>query len=135
MSIEANKTLVKRFYEAIERMDFDALNDMVHKDFVFYPQVDTPYPGVAGLVQSEKKSFEAYESFKFPVVTMIAEGDKVAAYMYFEGMNHRTETLGILPTGRNIRLSLMHLLTIKDERIVEKRAHFDMDDARRQLTE
>lgn len=135
MSIEENKKLVRRFYEAIERLDFDALNEMVHKDFVFYPQVDTPFPGVAGLVQSEKKSFDAYESFAFPVVTMIAEGDKVAAYMYFEGKNHRTESLGIPPTGRNIRLSLLHLLTIRDGKIVEKRAHFDMDDARRQLTE
>ena len=51
MSIEANKELVKRFYEAIERLEFDALSSMVHEDFVFYPQVDTPFPGVAGLVE------------------------------------------------------------------------------------
>ena len=55
MSIETNKELVKRFYEAIERLDFDALNSMVHKDFVFYPQVDTPFPGVAGLVAVGEK--------------------------------------------------------------------------------
>ncbi|MBK6636537.1 MAG: ester cyclase [Rhodocyclaceae bacterium] len=134
MSIEANKELVKRFYEAIERLEFDALSNMVHEDFVFYPQVDTPFPGVAGLVESEKKSFEAFESFKFPVVTLIAEGDKVAAYMYFEGKNHCAESLGIPPTGRDIRISLLHMLTIKDGKIVEKRAHFDMGDVKRQLT-
>jgi steroid delta-isomerase-like uncharacterized protein len=134
MSVEANKALVKRFYEAIERLDFEALDGMVHKDFVFYPQVDTPFPGVAGLVQSEKKSFEAFESFRFPVVTMIAEGDKVAAYMYFEGKNHCAESLGIPPTGKSIRISLLHMLTIKDGKIFEKRAHFDMGDVRRQLT-
>ena len=134
MSVEANKELVKRFYEAIERLEFDALNSMVHKDFVFYPQVDTPFPGVAGLVQSEKKSFEAFESFRFPVVTMIAEGDKVAAYMYFEGKNHKAEISGIAPTGRDVRISLLHMLTIKDGKVLEKRAHFDMGDIRRQLT-
>ncbi|MBK6908953.1 MAG: ester cyclase [Rhodocyclaceae bacterium] len=134
MSIEANKELVKRFYEAIERLEFDALSNMVHEDFVFYPQVDTPFPGVAGLVESEKKSFEAFESFQFPVVTLIAEGDKVAAYMYFEGKNHCAESLGIPPTGRDIRISLLHMLTIKDGKIVEKRAHFDMGDVKRQLT-
>ncbi len=134
MSVEANKALVKRFYEAIERLDFEALDGMVHKDFVFYPQVDTPFPGVAGLVQSEKKSFEAYESFRFPVVTMIAEGDKVAVYMYFEGKNHCREMMGIAPTGKSIRISLLHMLTIKDGKILEKRAHFDMADALRQLT-
>ena len=134
MSVEANKNLVKRFYEAIERLDFDALNDMVHRDFVFYPQVDTPFPGVAGLVQSEKKSFEAFESFRFPVARMVAEGDLVAAYMYFEGRNHNAEIIGIPPTGRDVRISLLHLLTIKDGKILEKRAHFDMGDIRRQLT-
>lgn len=134
MSVEANKNLVQRFYEAIERLDFDALNDMVHRDFVFYPQVDTPFPGVAGLVQSEKKSFEAFESFRFPVVRMVAEGDLVAAYMYFEGRNHNAEIIGIPPTGRDVRISLLHLLTIKDGKILEKRAHFDMGDIRRQLT-
>jgi predicted ester cyclase len=134
MSVEANKALVKRFYEAIERLDFEALDGMVHKDFVFYPQVDTPFPGVAGLVQSEKKSFEAFESFRFPVVELIAEGDKVAAYMYFEGKNHCAESLGIPPTGKSIRISLLHMLTIKDGKIFEKRAHFDMGDVRRQLT-
>ena len=134
MSVEANKELVQRFYEAIERLEFDALNSMVHKDFVFYTQVDTPFPGVAGLVQSEKKSFEAFESFTFRVVTMIAEGDKVAAYMYFEGKNHCAEVNGIPPTGKNVRISLLHMLTIKDGKIVEKRAHFDMGDVRRQLT-
>jgi steroid delta-isomerase-like uncharacterized protein len=134
MSIEANKALVKRFYETIELLDFDALSSMVHEDFIFYPQVDTPFPGVAGLVESEKQSFEAFESFRFPVVTMIAEGDKVAAYMYFEGKNHCAETLGIPPNGRNVRISLLHMLTINDGKIIEKRAHFDMGDVRRQLT-
>jgi steroid delta-isomerase-like uncharacterized protein len=134
MSVEANKELVQRFYEAIERLEFDALNSMVHKDFVFYPQVDMPFPGVAGLVQSEKKSFEAFESFTFRLVTMIAEGDKVAAYMYFEGKNHCAEVNDIPPTGKNVRISLLHILTIKDGKIVEKRAHFDMGDVRRQLT-
>ena len=134
MSVEANKVLVQRFYEAIERLEFDALNSMVHKDFVFYPQVDTPFPGVAGLVQSERKSFEAFESFTFRVVTMIAQGDKVAAYMYFEGKNHFADVNGIPPTGKNVRISLLHMLTIKDGKIVEKRAHFDMGDVRRQLT-
>ena len=128
MSVEANKELVQRFYEAIERLEFDALNSMVHKDFVFYPQVDTPFPGVAGLVQSEKKSFEAFESFTFRLVTMIA------AYMYFEGKNHFADVNGIPPTGKNVRISLLHMLTIKDGKIVEKRAHFDMGDVRRQLT-
>lgn len=134
MSLEQNKQLVLRFYQAIEKGDFDALHDMVHKDFVFYNQVDTPWPGVQGLIDSEKKNFDAFESFNFPVETLIAEGDKVAAYMLFEGQGYRTNLFGIPANGKNVRISLMMFLTIKDGKIAEKRAHFDMGDVARQLT-
>lgn len=135
MSIEDNKKLVKRFYEAIERMDFDALHDMVHEDFVFYVQVDTPRPGVQGLIDSEKAAFQSYESFEFPVVAMVAEGDRVAAYMHFIGRGYNGGNPAIPANGRDIRISLMHLLTFKDGKIIEKRAHYDGLDAMRQLTD
>ena len=134
MSLEQNKQLVLRFYQAIEKGDFDALHDMVHKDFVFYNQVDTPWPGVQGLIDSEKKNFDAFESYRFPVETVIAEGDKVAAYMLFEGQRYRSSLFGIPPNGNNVRISLMMFLTIKDGKIFEKRAHFDMGDVIRQLS-
>lgn len=133
MSTEQNKQLVKRFYAAIERGDFDALHDMVHPDFVFYNQVDTPRPGVAGLVESEKKNFEAFESFRFPIELMIAEGDQVAAYMLFEGKAYRSNVFGVPPSGKDVRISIMMLLTIKDGKLLTKRAHFDVGDIRRQL--
>ncbi len=133
MSLEANKQLVRRFYAAIEKGDFAALHDMVHDDFVFYSQIDSPKPGVQGLVDSEKPSFDAFDSFIFPIDTLIAEGNKVAAYMRFEGKGYRTDTFGVPPRGQNVRISLMMLLTVKDGKIIEKRAHFDVGDVRRQL--
>ncbi len=133
MSLEENKQLVRRFYAAIERGDFDALYEMTDPEFVFYNQIDTPRRGVPGLVDSEKKNFDAFESFRFPIEAMVAEGDKVAAYMLFEGMGYRSDVFGIPASGKNVRISLMMLLTIKAGRIVEKRAHFDVGDIRRQL--
>ena len=65
---------------------------------------------------------------------LVAEGDKVAAYMRFEGKGYRTDIFGdVPPRGQNVRISLMMLLTFKDGKIVEKRAHFDVGDIRRQL--
>ncbi len=134
MSLEANKQLVRRFYAAIEKGDFDALHEMVHDDFVFYSQIDTPKPGVQGLMESEKPSFDAFDSFTFPIDTLVAEGDKVVAYMRFEGAGYRTASFGVPPRGQNVRISLMMLLTFKDGKIVEKRAHFDTGDVLRQLS-
>ncbi|MGG6362146.1 hypothetical protein ACQ5SI_23395 [Peribacillus frigoritolerans] len=49
MSVETNKDLVLRFFETIEEENYDGLKDFCHQDFVFYPQLDMPYPGVEGL--------------------------------------------------------------------------------------
>jgi predicted ester cyclase len=134
MSIEDNKKVVLAFYKAIESMNFDLLHDMVHEDFVFYAQKDTPCPGVEGLVASEKAAFASYDSFKFPVVHMVAEGDMVAAYMHFIGHGYNGGNPAVPANGRSCTLSLMHLLTFKDGKIIEKRAHYDNADALRQIS-
>ena len=110
------------------------LHDMVQKDFVFYNQMDVPRPEVEGLVNAEKKNFEAFESFKFPIDTLVAEGDKVAAYMLFEGKGYRSDVFGVPASGKDVQISLTMLLTFKEGKISEKRAHFGVGDIRRQFS-
>jgi SnoaL-like polyketide cyclase len=55
------------------------LHEWVHPEFVFYNKVDIPRPGVQGLIDAEQKNFDAFESFRCPIETLVAEGDKVAA--------------------------------------------------------
>ncbi|BBP59346.1 ester cyclase [Pseudomonas sp. St316] len=132
MSVEANKELVRNFYAAIQREDYAAAASYCHEHFVFYTQVDTPIPGTAGFIQSEKKNFDAFEGFTFKIQSLLAEGDQVAAYMMFDG--RQTGMLeGIEPKGARVRFSLMMLLKVADGKIIEKRAHFDQMDIRKQL--
>lgn len=134
MSAEENKNTVRRFYAAIERGDFDALHELVNADFTFFNQIDTPHPGVEGLVAAEKKNFDAFESFRFPIIDMLADGDRVCAYMLFEGKNYRSDVFGVPASGKDLRISLMMYLRCKNGKITEKRAHFDVGDIRRQLS-
>ncbi|WP_330706876.1 ester cyclase [Paenibacillus polymyxa] len=133
MSIETNKELVRLFYETIEQERYEELNKFCHPDFVFYAQVDTPFPGVKGLVESEKKNFDAFPGFKMPLEAIVAEGDLVAAYFTFEGTHTGSPFAGVPATSKSIRFSLMMLLRIKDGKIIEKRSHVDMRDILRQL--
>lgn len=133
MSLESNKELVRHFYDAIGREDYEKLTVFCHEDFIFYSQVDTPRHGVAGLVESEKKNFDAFKDFKMPIKELIAEGDMVAAFMEFTG-THTGTFHGIAPTGKKVHFSLMMFLRIKDNKIVEKRSHVDVSDICRQLT-
>ncbi|MMZ43477.1 SnoaL-like polyketide cyclase [compost metagenome] len=133
MSIETNKELVRLFYETIEQERYEELNKFCHPDFVFYAQVDTPFLGVKGLVESEKKNFDAFPGFKMPLEAIVAEGDLVAAYFTFEGTHTGSPFAGVPATSKSIRFSLMMLLRIKDGKIIEKRSHVDMRDILRQL--
>lgn len=133
MSLEYNKKLVSEFYKTIENEDYDALHKFCHEDFVFYPQIDTPFPGVEGLIESEKKNFDAFSDFTFSIKELIAEKDLVAAYMEFTGI-HTGTLYGIEPTNNKVHFSLMMFLRIKDNKIIEKRSHVDLNDIIRQLT-
>lgn len=133
MSIEENKALVRHFYGALGREDYEELAKLFHKDFVFYSQVETPHPGGDEFIASERKNFDAFKGFKFPIVRMVAEGDQVAAYLVFEG-RQSSEWHGIPARGARLSFSLFSLLRIKDGKIIEKRAHFDVNDIVRQLT-
>jgi predicted ester cyclase len=133
MSVEANKVLVRRFYETIEQENYDALQDFCHENFEFFPQVDIPFHGVEGLIESEKKNFKAFPGFKMPIKAIMAEGDQVSVYLEFEGSHTGTPFFGIPATGSPVRFSLMMLLRIEDGKIIEKRSHVDVNDILRQL--
>jgi predicted ester cyclase len=128
MNIEENKKLVYSFYEAVDREDYETAAEFLHKDFVFYFQVDSPIQGANGFVASEKKNFDAFEPFSFRIEEILSEGHKVAAYMVFEGYHTKNAVFGIEPKGNFVRFSLLMFLTIQDGKIIEKRAHFDQAD-------
>ncbi|MER2048278.1 MAG: ester cyclase [Solibacillus sp.] len=134
MSVEANKELVRHFYETIGREDYEALKEFAHPNFVFYPQIDTPFYGAEGLVESERKNFEAFPGFKMPIQKILAEDDQVAVYLIFEGTHTGIAFKNIKASGKQVRFSLMMLLRIEDGKIIEKRSHVDVNDILSQIS-
>lgn len=134
MNTETNKKLVTEFYDLIEKEDYQAVAQLCHQDFTFYFQVDSPIPGAEGFVKSEKANFDAFKGFTMRIHELIAEGDKVAAYLIFEGKHNNAVLMGVNPGDNLVRFSLMMLLTVKDGKIFEKRAHFDRADILEQIS-
>lgn len=130
---EKNKQLVRNFYEAIEREEYDTVAKFCHEEFTFYLQVDEPIRGVSGFLASEKKNFDAFKGFTFRIQELFAEDDKVVAYLIFEGRHTSAPIFGVEPTGNLVRFSLLMLLRIRDGKIIEKRAHFDHSDVEAQV--
>lgn len=130
---QANKDVVRKFYAAIESENYQLAASFCSEEFTFYFQLDTPIYGVEGFVDSEKKNFDAFEGFSFKVERLFAEDNQVAAYMIFDGKQSGVHD-GVSARGARLRFSLMMLLTLREGKIMEKRAHFDRLDVRNQLT-
>jgi steroid delta-isomerase-like uncharacterized protein len=132
VSPEAHKQIVIDFYAAIMRQDFDVAAAMCHDEFIFYPQIDTPRAGAQGFMDAERRHLDAFEHSSMEVQVMVAEGDRVGAYVVFEG-DQRQDYYGVPAAGAHLRMSMFNLFTMRDDKIVEKRAHYDRLDHIEQL--
>jgi predicted ester cyclase len=126
-----NKAVVTEFYRLIEANEYGKLKAFCHPDFVFYSQVDTPLDA-DGFIEQEKGHMDAFPGFTMRIHDIFAEGDKVACYLIFEGV-HAKEFLGVAPTNKKVRFSLMFMITLKDGKYIEKRAHYNTSDILKQL--
>ena len=106
MSIEENKKIVQKFYDAIQVGDYELVKELCHPEFVFYHQIDTPHFGAESFIDSEAKNFAAFEGFSMKIENLIAQGNKVAAYLVFEG-NQSGEIFEHKPAGAKLRFSLI----------------------------
>ncbi len=67
---------------------------------------------------------DAFPGFTMRIHEIFARDDKVACYLIFEGVQTR-EFLGHPASGRQVRFSLMFMITLKDGKYIEKRAHYN----------
>lgn len=131
-SAEENKAIVREFFAAVERQDFEAIASLTHKEFMFYPQLNQPIRGAAAFFESEKPGFAAFKGFKFPVERIVAENDQVAAYIMFDGVQS-SPLPGLPNVGARLHNSMLMLLRLSDGKIIEMRPHYDREENRRQL--
>lgn len=71
--------------------------------------------------------------FKMETKFIIAENDRVAVYLTFEGDLIGDEWRGAKVNNKHIYIDFMTMLRFKDGKIVEKRAKYDRYDILKQL--
>ena len=125
MSAEENKAVIRRFFEELLSTDNLAVADeILSPDFHFY---------FAG--SSDPMDLESYKEFlmarraafpdrRFVVEDMIAEGDKVSARFTMRG-THNGELRGIAPSGREVTMSGIDIIRLKEGKMVEDRVEVD----------
>ena len=125
MTTEQNKAIVRRFYEAFEANDEDALNDVLAPELVAYSHND-PAPQNRNVhVQGITWWNQVFSDTRFAIEEQIAEGDKVATRVTMRSVHNKGEFQGLPPSGKQIEIGGTSIERIKDGKIVERRVSSD----------
>jgi len=118
MSAEANKVLVKRYYdEVLNRGELGLLDQLATPDY----DEHSPFPGQPNGIEGLKARVGAIIGAFSPVFTLnevLAEGDTVVVYWTNTG-THQGEFMGIPPTGRTVTVSGVDIHRLRDGRMAE----------------
>ena len=121
---EENKAIVRRWVEAFNDGNVDAVDELVTDSYVRH---DPNSPEVRGPEQ-EKQLIAMYRSafpdLYFTIEDMIAEGDKVVIRVGIHA-THKGELLGIPPTDKQLTFTSTEIFRLAEGKIDEQWVNFD----------
>lgn len=112
---DENKTLVRRFYDGLNRGDAVAVSALVSADLTYNGEVI----GREGAKLHVAATRGAFPDLNWSIEDMISEGDSVAT-RYTYGGTHQGELMGIPPTGKTFRAAGIAIDRIVDGQIAEE---------------
>jgi predicted ester cyclase len=118
MSTEANKNLVRRFYdEALNARRVNVIDELALADYAEHDPLPGQRDGLVGLQDRASMLIEGLAS-TFTVHDVIAEHDRVVVRWSNVG-THSGEFLGIPPTGRSFDFAGIDIYRIENDRLAE----------------
>ena len=132
MSLEENKTVVRRFVEEMQNQhNLDLIDELFSPNFVDYSG-RTPPPSFEKLKPFFAFMFSAFPDLHFTIQQQLAEGDQVMTYKIFHG-THLGDFMGIPPTGKQVVFDNIDIFTVKDGKLTEHWTVGDMLSLMQQL--
>jgi steroid delta-isomerase-like uncharacterized protein len=119
VSIEANKALIRRYYEELwNEWRYELADELIDQDVRFRGSLGRMVAGRGGLVGYMKHVQAAFPDFFNSIEELVAEDDRVVARISYTG-THRGEMFGMPPTGHRVRYAGVGIFQISSGRIVE----------------
>jgi predicted ester cyclase len=120
MDIEENRRLARRMIEEVVNGNDEAARmEIVHPEFHDPTNPPGMQHGPDGNRQIVTLFHTSFPDVRWDIVdTMIAEGDTVAMRLVMTG-THRGEFFGIAPTGKSVRVEGIHLLRLREGKVIE----------------
>jgi steroid delta-isomerase-like uncharacterized protein len=130
MSTQA-QNLVRRLIDAINRQDYDALQDLVDPDYV-YRTPGEELRGVAALQGLLTAYHRGFPDLELVIDDMFGAGDRVATAFTFNG-THLGELMGVPATGRRVSVHGTIHSRVEGGRLVEEWELLDLATMYQQL--
>lgn len=126
MSTEENKAVVRRLFEEQIRHNLDFLEEALVPDYVHHDPALPPdvQRGRDNYRRDNEMFYTAFPDLEGTIEDMVAEGDKVATRLRWQG-THQAELMGIPPTGNRMDITMLTIHRIAEGKIVEGWANFD----------
>lgn len=125
MSTEANKAIVRRYQEAYNSNNLDALNEVVAHDFVSHSLAPGLPEGLQGGNLMHQMAMAAMPDYRVSIDDLIAEGDRVVARFTMTGIHTGADFLGLSASGRKINVTGISIFRVASGKIVEHWANED----------
>ena len=115
MSLDENKALIRRLFEAFNQQNPALLDELIAPDYVDHPRQEQGLDRYKHLLTTFHRSFpDSHETIK----DIVAEGEKV--WVRVKGTaTHAGEYRGVAPTGKTVTWEAVSIWRIVDGKIVE----------------
>lgn len=121
-NVEANKAVVRRYFDAFNRGDFSHLDEIVTADYG--DRLEGQTPGI-GVIRSYLEGLKAsFPDFTWTIEQIVAEGDRVAVMNRVSG-THLHDFGGMKPTGNKVDFRAFQIYRIEGGKLAE---HWEVAD-------
>lgn len=127
MSLEANKTVIRRWFEEVNGGNMAAADEFYGADYILHdPNAEPGVPiGPASVRQYLAPIMAGFPDSKVTVDDVLAEEDKIAVRFTARG-THTGDFMGIPPSGKPIAAQGISIIRIANGQMVEEWQNFDM---------
>jgi predicted ester cyclase len=136
MSVEQNKSIIRRFFTEVYSGNEAIVNELIHPEYKHYvfgwhiPEHDGPQ----GVMAHWRQWREAFSDMRYDIKDLIGEGDKVVVRGLWTG-THQGPFDDYPPTRRRISVEAASIYRLAGGKIVEEYELWDSEEFFRQIRE
>ena len=121
MSVEANKAVIRRWWEVMNQGTGSEIIDEVYAaDYVLHdPTQPEPVVGTQGVYEFVANIYTAFPDLQMTVDDLAADGDRVVQRLTARG-THQGEFLGVPASGNSVEIWLMVISRMAGGKVAEE---------------